>query len=165
MSKQLVKTAGVNVLLFLLLAIIFGATGCTNINTTPDMNIVQPKLIHRDKAEMLSDTFLAKFQACDKDVQTNAWFSADELHNYFLYANQIAKSQNITPSGMRVYFGVYPSNEEGKGGKLTVFFSPTQAVVNDGVTTHEDIKIGDTQNKYLLNFGNMGYPPKAYDAQ
>ena len=165
MSKQHEKTAGGNVLLFLLLVLIFEATGCNNINTTPDMNIVQPKLISRDKAKMLSDTFYNKFQACDKEVQTYAWFSAAELHNYFLYANQIALSQSITPSGMRVYFGVYGANDGDKAGKLTLFFSPTKIVVKDGVTTHEDIKIGNTQNQYLLNFGNMGYPPKTYDAQ
>jgi hypothetical protein len=162
MSKQNEKTKGGRVLFFLLLVLIFGATGCTNITTNPDMNIIQPKLISRDRAKMLSDTFVNKFQSCDKEVQTYAWFSSEELHNYFLYANQIAKNQNITPSGMRVYFGVYPSADGDKAGKLTVFFSPTQAVSRNGVTTHEDIIIGNNQNQYLLNFGNMGYPPNAY---
>ena len=161
MSKQNVKPTGGHVLFFLFLVLIFGATGCQNY----DASVFQNKLISEDQASNLSSNFVNKFAACDSFVQTYAWFSAEELSNYLTYAQRQADSLHVVPSGVRVYFGVYPKGApEGREGKLTVFFAPTQAVPVDGRTVHKLIDLQNDQQKYMLNFGNMGYPPKVYGA-
>lgn len=161
MSKQNVKPTGGHVLFFLLLVLIFGATGCEDRH---DMNVIRGKLISRSQAMELSRNFVARYSECDSAVQTCAWFSADELKNYILYAQYVADSLHLNASGMRVYFGVYPDSDPKKAGKLTVFFSPTELTrAGDGLD--KDIEIGSEDDHNLLNFGNMGYPPKAYGDQ
>lgn len=158
MRKINLKNEGAAVL-FLLLLLFFVATGCE----TPNRAIIANKLISTDQAQILSTEFVNKYEGVDQNLSTYAWFSTEELRQYLLFAEHVGDSLNLQASGMRVYFGVYPKDDKnsdraGKG--VTVFFSPTYESRKGDEIKHLNIPFDPSNFKYMLNFGNMGYPPK-----
>lgn len=158
MRKINFKNEGALVL-FLLLPLFFAATGCE----TPNRAIIANKLISTEQARLLSTEFVNKYQGVDQNLSTYAWFSTEELRQYLLFAEHVGDSLNLQASGMRVYVGVYPKEEaygEKAGKGVTVFFSPTYEVRKGNDIKHLNIPMEPSNFKYMLNFGNMGYPPK-----
>ncbi|HRG22238.1 MAG TPA: hypothetical protein PLQ57_14445 [Saprospiraceae bacterium] len=158
MRKINFKNEGALVL-FLLLPLFFAATGCE----TPNRAIIANKLISTEQARLLSTEFVNKYQGVDQNLSTYAWFSTEELRQYLLFAEHVGDSLNLEASGMRVYFGVYPKDDsygEKAGKGVTVFFSPTYESRKGDEIKHLNIPFDPLNFKYMLNFGNMGYPPR-----
>lgn len=104
------------------------------------------------------------------------WFSIDRLKKYIAYVESQAKKKNYDNLGLRIYFGTYPENNEGKTFS-TVFLVPTcknktpKSIIgttrSSFVTSSNDLPdSSENENIYdieALNFGGLGHPPRDYD--
>ena len=92
------------------------------------------------------------------------WFSIEELERYITYVKETGEAKGYTVDGIRVYLGVYSSEEAKNADYTTVFLAPTVAkgaaqIQRDG-TIPAPLNPIDITEIEPLNYGSMGNPPK-----
>jgi hypothetical protein len=159
---------------FNLFRLIILGTGCTFLLSCAKQDLLSQyvtktpvKKIDQKKATQLQENFL-KLELCNpvarenNDLANNAWISMESLANYL---NEVLNNppEGITPqdiSGIRIYFGQYPYDDNSTGtvtgtNQLTMFIVPT-VKDNDGTDRENDRDL----EVEVLNYGNAGQPPR-----
>jgi len=124
-------------------------------------------IISSDQATKMYNLYSRRVRTINKEVgkdkkgkQFNAtrslFYDLGELENYIAYIKKQSKTAKVTPSGIRIYFAVYPDdhvrdkNNTDYANRQTLFFSPTVEQVVDGNTIHLGYTLSNDHSIMLL---------------
>ncbi|MGB5944079.1 MAG: hypothetical protein WBG71_14440 [Leeuwenhoekiella sp.] len=142
---------------------------CNNHQKKEDQEEVAPPngVIDSKRALLLQETYTkTRYDTLTKYLKMednrSVWFPLEEVENYLKYARQEAAKNNENVTGMRIYMGAYPAddNDETRAGYSTVFIVPTgKSSKNTGsVFSVFQLGVGDLDVS-PLNSGHTGNPP------
>ena len=160
--KQLNKLVLKNPLkLMVLLFIAITISSCESPNFEKPANTITVK-----KAKELSNNFDVRHDTISaligKPDNRSSWHSLAELEQYIAYIKKEGANKGLDVDGIRIYFGAYGPNEEGRENYSTLFLVPTvKATTVPGVKNFAAVSgdSGDTEELQPLNLGNQGNPP------
>ncbi|SFN59589.1 hypothetical protein [Salegentibacter flavus] len=126
-----------------------------------DKSELPSKTITHEAAKEMQDRYVeTRYEIITSQLGPDTrefYWSLEDLEQYLAYVKKESQKQGVKNPGIRIYLGAYG---EEKGGKTTLFFSPTKDVIsaeNKGEAPLNNYDI------LPMNTGSGLWPPGSYD--
>ncbi len=121
------------------------------------------KIVTHEAAKEMQDRYVeTRYEVITKELGPDGrefYWSLEDLEQYLNYVKKESKKQGVQNPGIRIYLGAYGAE---KGGKTTLFLSPTEDVIsaeNLGKMPENNYGIQP------MNTVTSGWPPTNYDPE